>query len=285
MVNVSLTWIEETTKVIINRFLLTLLGHKSKQIVAETTKAIAEIAKGLARRGKKKCTTIELIRALIDLLKEDDIDILTQACRALGNICYQNENGKNMVRQQDGLKVILTVLKKGIALDNVEGARFLLIAANHLLLVFLKCEEALCIKVFEEGMLPIFCSILELYFRNGISNDEVLVYLCFILEIMDIEDIVFLDERLARGLVNIVTMDISFYSVTGLCLQIFRGQAWKDEKARLVLAKAGVWEWLPKLLQKHHPQSNDQCVRYYFPCIRYLLDVMLTGVDDVRARL
>jgi len=84
-------------------------------------------------------------------------------------------------------------------------------------------------------MLPIFCSIFELYFRNGISNDEVLGYMCFILEIIDIEDIVFLDERLARGLVNIVTMDDASIQdrVSETCLQIFHRQAWKD--GRLII--------------------------------------------------
>jgi len=86
MVNVSKT--EGTTTVVINKVLLTLLGHKSKQIVAKTAKDIAEIAK--TDQGRKKCTTVELIWALIDLLKEDDIDILTQVCSALGNICDEN---------------------------------------------------------------------------------------------------------------------------------------------------------------------------------------------------
>jgi len=78
----------ETTELVIDEVFLTLLGHKSKQIVAKTAKAIAEIAK--TDRGREKCTSFELIRTLIDLLKEEDIDILTQTSRALGNICYEN---------------------------------------------------------------------------------------------------------------------------------------------------------------------------------------------------
>lgn len=78
----------ETLELVINEVFLTLLGHKSKQIVAKTAKAIAEIAK--TEKGREKCTNIELIQALVDLLKKKDIDILTQASRALGNICYEN---------------------------------------------------------------------------------------------------------------------------------------------------------------------------------------------------
>jgi len=80
--------VSETTELVIDDVFLTLLRHKSKQIIAKTAKAIAEIAK--TDRGREKCTSFELIRTLIDLLKEEDIDILTQTSRALGNICYEN---------------------------------------------------------------------------------------------------------------------------------------------------------------------------------------------------
>ena len=80
--------VSETTELVIDEVFLTLLRHKSKQIIAKTAKAIAEIAK--TDRGREKCTSFELIRTLIGLLKEEDIDILTQTSRALGNICYEN---------------------------------------------------------------------------------------------------------------------------------------------------------------------------------------------------
>lgn len=142
--------------------------------MAKTAKAIAEIAK--TERGREKCTSVELVRALVALLKEKDIDVLTQTSRALGNICYENgtiptsvykfilhnfmlyhftllllfsttENGKKLVREEDGLKVILTVLKNGVALKNSEGASFLRNVAAGFLLNFLVDQESLHKKV------------------------------------------------------------------------------------------------------------------------------------------
>lgn len=69
-------------------FLILLLAHKSKGIVSKAANAIAEIAK--TDRGREMCTSEELVRALTDLLKEENIGVLAQACRALGNICYEN---------------------------------------------------------------------------------------------------------------------------------------------------------------------------------------------------
>lgn len=57
------------------------------------------------------------------------------------------EIGKNLVRDQDGLKMILALLKKGVALDNVEGASFLRNVATGLLLNFLVDQDVLYKKV------------------------------------------------------------------------------------------------------------------------------------------
>lgn len=58
------------------------------------------------------------------------------------NICV-TAKGKSLVREQDGLKVILAVLNKGLALDNVEGASFLRNVAAGFLLNFLVEQETL----------------------------------------------------------------------------------------------------------------------------------------------
>lgn len=88
IVEVSKTSFGEITECIIDDVFLTLLRHESKEIIAKTAKAIAEIAK--SEKGREKCTSIDLIDALLDLLNEECIDILIQTSRALGNICYEN---------------------------------------------------------------------------------------------------------------------------------------------------------------------------------------------------
>ena len=66
--------------------------------------------------------------------------------KKLTNI-YVTEIGKNLVTEQDGLKVILALLKKGISLGNVEGASFLRNVAAGVLLNFLVDQEMLYRKV------------------------------------------------------------------------------------------------------------------------------------------
>lgn len=67
---------------------LTLFTHESNTVVAKAAKIIAEIAQ--TESGRTKCTVNNVVKELMDLLNRDDIDILTQSSRALGNICYEN---------------------------------------------------------------------------------------------------------------------------------------------------------------------------------------------------
>lgn len=274
MVNVSKTSIEETSKLIIDEVFLTLLGHKSKQIVTNTTKAIAEIAK--TEKGREKCTNAELIQALIDLLKKNDIDILTPASRAVGNICYDNESGKKLVREQDGLKVILTVLKKSVALKDTKGASFLRNVATGSLLNFLVDQETLYEEALKQDIVPTICNILE---EDRISDGERTVYALLILSLLNSANIIFLDERLTKILVDVFVSDTSS-ELCEMCLELLHGQA-EDEKIKLLLAKTGVCDLLLKLLEKHGPHCNDEETRFVLKIACNLIVLILTGDDSM----
>lgn len=273
VVNISKTSIGETSELVIDEVFLTLLGHKSKQIVVKTTKAIAEIAK--TEKGREKCTNVELVQALIDLLKNKDIDILTQASRALGNICYENENGKKLVREQDGLKVILTVLKESIALKNAEGASFLRNVSAGSLLNFLIDQEALHEEALKEDIVPTICSILE---EDGTSGGEAAMHALLTLSLLNDANIIFLDERLTRVLIDVLVSDTS--ELCEMCLELLHGQA-EDEKVKLLLAKTGVCDLLLKLLEKHGPHCNDEETRFVLKIACNLIVLILTGDDSM----
>lgn len=80
----------EYTDLIIEDVFLTLLNHESNVVVAKTAKMIAEISRTVS--GRQICTSSNVAKTLINVLSRDDIDVLTQTSRALGNICYENGN-------------------------------------------------------------------------------------------------------------------------------------------------------------------------------------------------
>lgn len=70
----------------------TLLQWNSKDVVAKAAQVVAELAK--SEYGRENYGNTSVLKILVELLKtkEQDLDILTQICRALGNICYDNGN-------------------------------------------------------------------------------------------------------------------------------------------------------------------------------------------------
>ncbi|XP_012135556.1 visceral mesodermal armadillo-repeats isoform X2 [Megachile rotundata] len=253
---------------------LTLLRHESKEIIVKTAKAIAEIAK--SERGREKCTNIDIVNALIDLLKDDQVDVLIQTSRALGNICYENENGKKFVEDKNGLMSILAVLEKSITLENVEGAPFLRIVAVGLLLNFLFDRPSLHKEALQQEVVPIICRILEI---DGTTGGEAAMHALLILWILNDANIVFLDERLTKILVNILENDASS-KFSEMCLELFHGQA-EDEEVKLLIANSGVCELLLKLLEKHSPYCTDEETRSVLKTACNLIVLVLTGDDSM----
>ncbi|XP_076299329.1 visceral mesodermal armadillo-repeats [Lasioglossum baleicum] len=270
IVNVSKTSIGESTEFTVDDVFLTLLHHESKEIIAKTAKAIAEIAK--SERGREKCTTTDIVNALINLLKDDRVDVLTQTSRALGNICYENENGKKFIENQNGLKSILAVLEKSVTLNNVEGAPFLRKVAVGLLLNFLIVRSSVNTEALQQEIVPIICSVLEI---DGTEGGESATHALLILDILNDANIEYLDERLTKILVDILASDTSS-ELSEMCLELLHGQA-ESENSKLLLTKAGVCELLIKLLEKHSPYCTDEEARSVLKIACSLIVLVLTG--------
>lgn len=131
-------------------------------------------------------------------------------------------------------------------------------------------------QALEEDMVPIICSILE---EDGINGGEAAVHVLLTLGILNDENIIFLDERLTRILVDILANDTSS-ELSEMCLELLHGQA-EDENAKLLLAKAEVCELLLKLLEKHGPQCNDEETRSILKVACNLIVLILTGDDSM----
>ncbi|XP_020299505.1 rap1 GTPase-GDP dissociation stimulator 1-B [Pseudomyrmex gracilis] len=231
-------------------FLILLLAHKSKRIVSKTANVIAEISK--TDRGREKCTSKEVVRALTNLLKEENVDVLAQACRALGNICYENVSGNKLIADQGGAEIILTVLEKSVALKDTEGASFLREVATGLLLNFLVFYKEIHTN---QSLLHKIITVVTNVLEAGASSNEAVMHALRIIEI--INDFIVFDEKLQKLLFNILASNASF-ECWEICLEIMHDRVIKDEKVRLSLIKTGACELICKFVEKYGPYCNDE---------------------------
>lgn len=148
--------------------------------------------------------------------------------------------------------------------------------------------------------MPIICSILEI---DGITGGEAAMHSLLILGILNDANIIFLDERVMKILINILSTDTSS-ELSEMCLELLHGQAEDGtflytfnlviyhnnvkcclvlihidilENAKLILAKAGVCELLLKLLEKHSPYCTDEETRSVLKIACNLIVLILTG--------
>ncbi|OAD61627.1 Rap1 GTPase-GDP dissociation stimulator 1 [Eufriesea mexicana] len=100
-----------------------------------------------------------------------------------------------------------------------------------------------------------------------------------ILGILNDANIIFLNERLTKILVDVLSTDASS-ELSEMCLELLHGQA-EDENAKSLLAKAGVCELLLKLLEKHSPYCTDEETRSVLKIACNLIVLILTGDDSM----
>ncbi|XP_015120717.1 rap1 GTPase-GDP dissociation stimulator 1-B isoform X2 [Diachasma alloeum] len=274
LVDASKNSIDNDFEFEIDEMFLKLLTHESKTIVAKSAKAIAEIAK--TESGRLKCTNGDLARTLMDLLKGDDVNVLTQTSRALGNICYENEQGKKLVQENDGLRYILSVLQRGVRLEDEERAGLLRNVAAGFLLNYLDDQESIHKKVLEDELVPIVCDVLEV---DGKTGGEAAMHALLALEILNDSGVQFLDERLTKVLVEILAGDSSS-ELSQMCLELLHGQA-ESENAKMLLAKSDVCQLLLNVLEKHVSRCVDEETRGVLKTACNLIVLIITGDESM----
>lgn len=130
---------------------------------------IAELAKTESLR--QPFVDGNVIPTLVKMLRSSDNSDVIQACRALGNICYENDEARNCVDENDGLQTLLNLMK-GIDSNNGSDVTKLRTVACGLLLNVTNTHELLQKKALEGGALD----ILEDYLKNH-SEEEGLPYM------------------------------------------------------------------------------------------------------------
>ncbi|XP_015795147.1 rap1 GTPase-GDP dissociation stimulator 1 [Tetranychus urticae] len=77
-----------------------------KRVVCEM---IAELAKFEIWRLPLSCSN--LFSAIVPVLSSDDYGAIKQACRAIGNICYDNDTGRRSFTKVDGINSLVSLMK------------------------------------------------------------------------------------------------------------------------------------------------------------------------------
>lgn len=282
------------------------------ELQRELSKCIAEVTKGDVQRVKFTDPDIikGLLRNVAHLSSIQDtscdspaLDMVIQACRALGNICYMNEEARTIIGTvPDGDQILLRLLDKGN-----DNAAFYKVRCG-LISNYLLGEEAISKRCLEQGQLMeqldrIVGQCATEAGNNVPLNEDLLMNVLPPLSILteNVSELNF-DEQMNRNLALVLAhsqslelgemcLELLHYQVrkektSRLCLNCFQktksnfiffvSQAENDD-VKLVLAKCGVCQTIFELLEKHKDRPKTDDARAVMKLACDLIVLILTG--------
>ncbi|XP_074645613.1 rap1 GTPase-GDP dissociation stimulator 1-like [Tubulanus polymorphus] len=148
-----------------------LIGHgllseirllvESDVCVEKSAQTVAELAKSATVR--EECVNEGLVPLFVDYFPHEDLGICTQVCRALGNICYDNDVGRDAVDCCDGVEKLLQLLRKYYTEETNETLTKLRMMGCGCLLNLTNTNESLQEKALELDSLQILDEYIQRY--------------------------------------------------------------------------------------------------------------------------
>lgn len=255
--------------------LLELLGLDDRAVQVQVARCIAEVAKTEAQRDK--FTKEDVIGKLVSLLSVDagSLELTIQVCRALGNICYANDDARSIIKTTKGDERIFALLDLDVDTDEDDKDQFVRVrcglVSNYLLGSDDIAERAVELKIVGkiEKILARCVSDVDKY-------EDLLLNILPPLSILteQISELYFepsLNKLIAQILAKCTNPDLA-----ESCLALLHFSAQNDD-VKLLLAEEGLCETIYKLLEKYKTFANTDEARVLMKLACDLIVLILTG--------
>lgn len=190
---------------------LALLNFENPDILKQCAEATADLAK--TEENRLKFTDERIIKALIELMCHPDKDVVHQALRALGNICYENEASSVLVGER-GLRVLFKLV-----MENPKGK--LASVGSGLLLNLLAPCQSLQKASLELKALDVLEKVLTENAKDINENEFLFVnmvtVLSFLLEYL--EEVECISKQLCSVIVDILKNSTNM-EICSLCIDV-----------------------------------------------------------------
>lgn len=246
------------------------LGCGLLEVETKAAETLAELCK--TEPPRSVLSNNDVIAPLIQMLSSPSKEAKSQACRAIGNICFDNNDGRTCVFENNGLSEIVEVLKAS-ARSNSEMLRT---NAAGCLLNVIMAQEQIYPKVIEMGVMEVLCDLLT--FGVGSKQaEETAIHIYVILGLLTDTGSgnIYLSEKLCELTVKVLAESTNG-ELSELCVELLHSQAENDD-VRLHLAKAGLCELLIELLEKHGRLADDDETRNLLKMACDLIVIILNG--------
>lgn len=259
-------------------FFLSLVQWNDVNVRKEATKCIAEITKSEVQR--KKFTKPEFMKVFLNCLRDishytENLEMSIQICRALGNICYLNDEARDIIQDIEGDVVLIDLLDITEIKDKKNALLFIKVRGG-LLSNYLLGGEALAKRATELGIMQKIAKVVSLGATNVEEHEDLLINTLPLMSILaeNISELNFeqdLNLKLSSILAKSTNGDLA-----EMCLELLHYQAENDD-VKLLLAKDGLCETIYRLLEKYKTLTNTSEARALMKLACELIVLILTG--------
>lgn len=279
--------------------LRTFTGSRDNRLREESAKTIAEITKtdGQRKRFTNPAVIHELLH-LLDNLSDASLPMAIQSCRALGNICYQNDEARNLILESKGDATLIGLLNFAVSAANECHVNFSKLRGG-LISNYLLGGEHLAKNAMELKIMDKIESIVDASCIDVEKNEDVLLHTLPLLSLLteNVSDLNF-SSKLNAQLAGILAASKN-PDVAEICLEMLHYQAengkWTGsgctlpsvfyaktiyvfaDAVKLELAKGGICETIYGLLETYKTLANTSEARALMKLACDLIVLILTG--------
>uniref|UniRef100_A0A182X8G9 UNC-45/Cro1/She4 central domain-containing protein n=1 Tax=Anopheles quadriannulatus TaxID=34691 RepID=A0A182X8G9_ANOQN len=265
--------------------LLELLQLPDAGVQIQVARCIAEVAK--TEHQRTKFSKEDIIRRLTELLQSPGVqgggnatdraalELATQICRALGNICYANDEARNIIKELGADERFFALLDYDVDTDDEDREQFVRVRCG-LISNYLLGSDEIAERAVELKLIDRLERILTRCLCDVDRHEELLLSILPPLSILteQISDLYFapsLNKTIAQILAKCTNPDIA-----ESCLALLHYEAQNDD-VKLLLAEEGLCETIYQLLEKYKTFANTDEARVLMKLACDLIVLILTG--------
>lgn len=257
--------------------LLDLLSLDDPAVRVQVARCIAEVAKTETQRDK--FTKEDIIRKLVSFLSTDNenskLELNIQVCRALGNICYANDEARNIIKATKGDERIFSLLDLDLDTDEDDKDQFVRVRCG-LISNYLLGSDDIAERAVDLQIIGKIEKILTRCVADVDKYEDLLLNTLPPLSILteQIGDLYF--EPSLNKLIALILARCTNPDLAESCLALLHYEAQNDE-VKLLLAEEGLCETIYKLLEKYKTFANTDEARVLMKLACDLIVLILTG--------
>ncbi|XP_076034055.1 visceral mesodermal armadillo-repeats isoform X2 [Oratosquilla oratoria] len=218
---------------------------------------IAELAK--VESCRQGCVSGGVVPHLVTCMGSESTAVALQACRALGNICYEHvylaDGGRVCVLESGGPSKLLALLQRAGSCGDGPDERQLRLVATGFLLNLLNSYDSVQNQSMDAALVDVLCQYLESYAEDEDIPTHVLLSLSCMADTENGRSLV-VARDISPQLVKVLNVNESA-EVTETCLELISNLA-EPESVKTQLAAGGVCEAVVSVIRRHrdHPSAE-----------------------------